>query len=78
MLLDGLTDKNELVDLFTDQVEAEFAMLDVAADEPGLAEDLEVVEIEARIGRVVARVVAGPLLATSPSPRGGTAPLKTC
>ena len=33
-----LTDKGEVVDLFTDRVEAEFAMLDVAADESDLAE----------------------------------------
>ena len=43
VLLYGLTDKKEVVDLFIDQVEAEFAMLDVAADEPDLAQDLEVV-----------------------------------
>ena len=49
----GLSDKGEVVDLFTDRVEAEFAMLDVAADEPDL--DLEVVELEARTVRVVAR-----------------------
>ena len=60
MLLDGLTDKNEVVDLFTERVGAEFAMLDVAADEPGLAQDLEVVEIEARIARVVARQGSSP------------------
>ena len=55
VLLYGLTDKKEVVDLFTDQVEAEFAMLDVATDLPDLAEHLEVVEIEGRIVRVVAR-----------------------
>ena len=43
MLLYGLTDKKEVVDLFTDRVEAEFAMLDVADVEPDLAEHLEVV-----------------------------------
>ena len=58
MLLYGLTDKKEVVDLFTDRVEAEFAMLDVAADEPDL--DLEVVELEARIARVVARHGSSP------------------
>ena len=55
VLLYGLTDKGDVVDLFADRVEAEFAMLDVAADLPDLAEHLEVVEIEGRIVRVVAR-----------------------
>ena len=60
MVFYGLTDKEGVFDLFSDQVEAEFAMLDVAADLPGLAEDLKVVEIEARIVRVVARPGSSP------------------
>ncbi len=60
VLLYGLRDKGEVFDLFLDQAEAEFALLDVLADEPDLADDQEVVEIEARIVRVIARDGGGP------------------
>ena len=48
-------DGGDVFDLFVDQVEAEFALLDVVTDEPGLAADLAVVEIEASTVRVAAR-----------------------
>ena len=55
MRLYGLSDKINVFDVFPDEEEAQFALLDVEADDPELAEEPAVVEIEARIVRVLER-----------------------
>ena len=57
MLLYGLRNDGDIFDLFTDQTEAEFALLDIAADEPDLAIGRDVVELDVRVRRVVRRSV---------------------
>ena len=52
----GLSDKTNVFDVFPDEIEARFALLDVAVDDPELAEELAVVEVEATIVRVLARL----------------------
>jgi hypothetical protein len=57
MPLYGLRNDGDIFDLFTDQTEAEFALLDIAADEPDLAIGRDVVELDVRVRRVVRRSV---------------------